>query len=162
MIINEQTNQTQEWQDRRPVHMSYEKIVANKETFIKYAFKTCDAFLLIFNTKKSYIDGYIDAVDPIHEELKPYLIKQLKTGRYKDYTIAERTVWNIYKCCKATRSIVLAMDYLFEYYVSSDPRDLSFYRNGKKWFDSVFDEEICWLEFSTKEDRMFLIEMGIK
>lgn len=140
--------------------IKYDKLIENKETFLKYAFRTCDSFALLFEADRPYKEGYVEASEPIHEELKKYLIKQHSPASRFYLYIPKGHILNIYSCNKQTKNIILSIESNFIYNIEY-PEDIKFYRNNKLWFDSIYHENIFDIFFATDEDIKFLKELNV-
>ena len=127
--------------------INYDNLIKYRNEFLRYAFKTCDSFSLVFNTDITYVDGYIDGREKAHIDLKPYLIEQYKAGKpmicNNVHWVSKKTVLNRYRCCKATRELIMAFKGVFDFEQTLDwgePCDINFYRGEKSWFGSVYHE----------------------
>lgn len=140
--------------------IKYDYLIKNCDKFLKYAFRTCDSFALLFEADRPYKEGYVEASQEVHLDLKKYLIKQHPPSSRFYERIQKGHILNQYHCNRQTKDIILSLNNIFDYnYEEYLPEDIKFYRNNKLWFSSVSHERTAVIDNATEQDISFLIEM---
>lgn len=140
--------------------IKYDYLIKNCDKFLKYAFRTCDSFALLFRADRPYKEGYVEASQEVHLELKKYLIKQHPPSSRFYERIQKGHILNQYHCNRQTKDIILSLNNIFDYnYEEYLPEDIKFYRNNKLWFRSVSHERMAAIDNATEQDLIFLDQL---
>jgi len=125
---------------------------AEHDRLLKVCFKYAD----VFSLKRAYFTS--DDEIKLLEELRPYLLKVIKSCHWFCYYVPERNIMEIqlFRACPETKKIL--RDHFNRYfYVENElqkselPEDVSFFRQNKLFMGTVMHEGMCYVYPPTEE-----------
>ena len=142
--------------------VNYDDALSKRRELIQYAMRTSTHFSLLVRLERPYRQE--PSIYRYCEELHPFEIRRFYEEKDRPVRILSRGKHQImiqYRCCRASKELLLALSELLLTGNDETPEDLCFYRTKKPWLVSVTHEKLMFLFDETDDDIAFLNQNAI-